>query len=143
MYSMRSLQEQPQWLLGGKLRDYQLDGLNWLVYSWAKGNNSILADEMGLGKTVQCVSMVGEAPPLPTLTSGARGVAVFVPHSSAICDWQVSWRCSRKLWALSWLWCPSARCPTGSRSSTSGCLRSTRLCTSGTPNLAKCVSLSR
>ena len=60
MYSMRSLQEQPDWLHCGKLRDYQLDGMNWLVYSWAKGNNSILADEMGLGKTVQCVSMVGK-----------------------------------------------------------------------------------
>ena len=60
MYAMRSLQEQPEWLKAGTLRDYQLDGLNWLVYSWAKGNNCILADEMGLGKTVQCVAMVGE-----------------------------------------------------------------------------------
>ena len=60
MYTMRSLQEQPEWLRGGKLRDYQLDGLNWMVYSWSKGHNSILADEMGLGKTVQCVSMIGK-----------------------------------------------------------------------------------
>lgn len=35
---------------GGQLRDYQLEGLNWLIYSWARGNNCILADEMGLGK---------------------------------------------------------------------------------------------
>lgn len=63
MYAMRSLQEQPAWLKAGTLRDYQLDGLNWLVYSWSKGNNSILADEMGLGKTVQCVSMIGTEPP--------------------------------------------------------------------------------
>ena len=60
MYSMRSLEAQPEWLKAGILRDYQLEGLNWLVYSWAKGHNSILADEMGLGKTVQCVSMIGE-----------------------------------------------------------------------------------
>ena len=74
MYAMRSLQEQPEWLKAGKLRDYQLDGLNWLVYSWAKGNNCILADEMGLGKTVQCVAMVGEpAASTPFCTSHPPG----------------------------------------------------------------------
>lgn len=62
MYAMRSLEKQPEWLKAGTLRDYQLEGLNWLVYSWSKGHNSILADEMGLGKTVQCVSMIGKAP---------------------------------------------------------------------------------
>ena len=31
---------------GGKLRDYQLDGLNWMAYSWSKGMNGILADEV-------------------------------------------------------------------------------------------------
>ena len=29
---------------GGQLRDYQLDGLNWMVYAWSKGMNAILAD---------------------------------------------------------------------------------------------------
>jgi chromodomain-helicase-DNA-binding protein 7 len=31
------------------LRDYQLQGLNWLSFCWHQGRNSILADEMGLG----------------------------------------------------------------------------------------------
>ena len=35
---------------GGELKDFQLTGLNWLAYLWAKGENGILADEMGLGK---------------------------------------------------------------------------------------------
>lgn len=35
------------------LRDYQMDGLNWLIHSWCKENSVILADEMGLGKTIQ------------------------------------------------------------------------------------------
>ena len=30
------------------LRDYQLDGLNWLASSWCRMNSVILADEMGL-----------------------------------------------------------------------------------------------
>lgn len=33
-----------------ELRDYQLQGLNWLVHSWCKHNSAILADEMGLGQ---------------------------------------------------------------------------------------------
>lgn len=40
------------------LRDYQVDGLNWLVHSWCKENSVILADEMGLGKTIQASTKV-------------------------------------------------------------------------------------
>ncbi|KAI8559144.1 hypothetical protein RHMOL_Rhmol04G0150500 [Rhododendron molle] len=57
--SLRKLDEQPEWLKGGKLRDYQLEGLNFLVNSWRNDTNVILADEMGLGKTIQSVSMLG------------------------------------------------------------------------------------
>lgn len=53
-----ALTEQPPYLEFGKLRDYQLDGLNWLIYSWASDKNGILADEMGLGKTIQCASLL-------------------------------------------------------------------------------------
>ena len=41
-----------------KLRDYQLQGLNWMVHSWCKHNSVILADEMGLGKTIQTISFL-------------------------------------------------------------------------------------
>uniref|UniRef100_A0A8D0BJY0 Chromodomain helicase DNA binding protein 5 n=1 Tax=Salvator merianae TaxID=96440 RepID=A0A8D0BJY0_SALMN len=40
---------------GGTLHAYQLEGLNWLRFSWAQGTDTILADEMGLGKTVQTI----------------------------------------------------------------------------------------
>ena len=33
-----------------QLRDYQVDGLNWLISAWYDNRNGILADEMGLGK---------------------------------------------------------------------------------------------
>lgn len=52
------LMEQPSYLVGGTLRDYQLEGLNWLAYSWMFNRNVILADEMGLGKTCQSVSFI-------------------------------------------------------------------------------------
>ena len=41
---------QPSILVGGKLKDYQLGGLQWLVSLYNNKLNGILADEMGLGK---------------------------------------------------------------------------------------------
>uniref|UniRef100_A0A8I5NNB7 Chromodomain-helicase-DNA-binding protein 4 n=1 Tax=Papio anubis TaxID=9555 RepID=A0A8I5NNB7_PAPAN len=48
-------ERQPEYLdaTGGTLHPYQMEGLNWLRFSWAQGTDTILADEMGLGKTVQ------------------------------------------------------------------------------------------
>lgn len=43
----------------GKMRDYQVQGLNWLVSLYENGINGILADEMGLGKTLQTISFIG------------------------------------------------------------------------------------
>lgn len=48
----KKLDIQPQYLndTGMQLHPYQLEGINWLRYSWANGIDTILADEMGLGK---------------------------------------------------------------------------------------------
>lgn len=49
------LKEQPDFMgidRGLKLRDYQMEGLNWLIMTWSKENSVILADEMGLGKVI-------------------------------------------------------------------------------------------
>lgn len=43
---------------GGTLRDYQVEGLTWLLRCWYTKRSSILADEMGLGKTVQVVTFL-------------------------------------------------------------------------------------
>lgn len=40
------------------LHPYQLEGLNWLRYSWGQGIDTILADEMGLGKTIQTITFL-------------------------------------------------------------------------------------
>lgn len=55
---MTKLEEQPSYVKGGELREFQLKGLNFLALNWTRGNNVILADEMGLGKTVQTVSFL-------------------------------------------------------------------------------------
>ncbi|KAH9385639.1 uncharacterized protein NEMAJ01_0535 [Nematocida major] len=43
----------------GTLRNYQIEGLNWLINMYEKKINCILADEMGLGKTLQTISLLG------------------------------------------------------------------------------------
>jgi ATP-dependent DNA helicase len=50
--------QQPSLVSGGKMRKYQLEGLEWLKTLWMNGLCGILADEMGLGKTVQAISMI-------------------------------------------------------------------------------------
>lgn len=52
------LTQQPSTIGFGKMRDYQLEGLNWMIRLQENGVNGILADEMGLGKTLQSISIL-------------------------------------------------------------------------------------
>ncbi len=52
------LTSQPSTLGFGKMRQYQIEGLNWMVRLQENGVNGILADEMGLGKTLQSISIL-------------------------------------------------------------------------------------
>uniref|UniRef100_F7D0V6 Chromodomain helicase DNA-binding protein 1 n=1 Tax=Xenopus tropicalis TaxID=8364 RepID=F7D0V6_XENTR len=95
-----ALKKQPSYIGGNKqleLRDYQLDGLNWLAHSWCKGNSCILADEMGLGKTIQTISFLNYlfhehqlygpfllVVPLSTLTSWQREIQIWAPLMNAV-----------------------------------------------------------
>ncbi|KAI9206275.1 SNF2 family N-terminal domain-containing protein [Polychytrium aggregatum] len=49
---------QPTILVGGKLKEYQLKGLQWMISLYNNRLNGILADEMGLGKTIQTISLI-------------------------------------------------------------------------------------
>lgn len=51
--------ESPSYIRHGKLRDYQIQGLNWLIALNENKLSGILADEMGLGKTLQTISFLG------------------------------------------------------------------------------------
>ncbi|CAO3579030.1 unnamed protein product [Absidia cylindrospora] len=51
--------ESPTYVTGGTLREYQVQGLNWMISLFENGINGILADEMGLGKTLQTISFLG------------------------------------------------------------------------------------
>ncbi|KAJ3324279.1 hypothetical protein HDV06_000318 [Boothiomyces sp. JEL0866] len=54
-----AFEESPKYITGGTLRDYQIQGLNWMISLYENGINGILADEMGLGKTLQTISFLG------------------------------------------------------------------------------------
>lgn len=50
---------QPKCIVNGEMRDYQLEGLSFLVSMFDNGLSAILADEMGLGKTLQTIAFLG------------------------------------------------------------------------------------
>lgn len=52
------MEEQPENLKNGQLKEYQLEALNWLLKLHYVNVNGILADEMGLGKTIQTISLI-------------------------------------------------------------------------------------
>uniref|UniRef100_A0A8B9P2G7 DNA helicase n=1 Tax=Apteryx owenii TaxID=8824 RepID=A0A8B9P2G7_APTOW len=94
-----ALKKQPSYIGGEnlELRDYQLEGLNWLAHSWCKNNSVILADEMGLGKTIQTISFLSYlfhqhqlygpflvVVPLSTLTSWQREFEVWAPEINVV-----------------------------------------------------------
>ncbi len=58
-----AISQQPALLRGGQLRDYQMQGLRWMVALYDRRLNGILADEMGLGKTIQVRSLCGMTRP--------------------------------------------------------------------------------
>ncbi|GAB1319283.1 Putative ATPase [Madurella fahalii] len=53
-----TMAKQPKCVVGGTMRDYQLEGLTWMYEICIQGMSGILADEMGLGKTVQTISLI-------------------------------------------------------------------------------------
>ncbi|XP_042516714.1 chromatin structure-remodeling complex protein SYD-like isoform X2 [Macadamia integrifolia] len=79
-----SITEQPTSLQGGKLREYQMNGLRWLVSLYNNHLNGILADEMGLGKTVQVISLICYL----METKNDRGPFLVVVPSSVLPGWE-------------------------------------------------------
>ncbi|XP_075597457.1 chromodomain-helicase-DNA-binding protein 8 [Balearica regulorum gibbericeps] len=63
-----------------QLREYQLEGVNWLLFNW---QNCILADEMGLGKTIQSIAFLQEV-----YNVGIRGPFLVIAPLSTITNWE-------------------------------------------------------
>jgi len=89
------LTKQPSLITGGTMRQYQLEGLNWVARLIDNGINGILADEMGLGKTLQSISVLAYMKEYLNI-SGPH--LVMVPKST-LSNWMNEFR----------NWCPSIR----------------------------------
>jgi SWI/SNF-related matrix-associated actin-dependent regulator of chromatin subfamily A member 5 len=86
---------QPRCIVYGKMRAYQLEGLNWMVRLQSNGINGILADEMGLGKTLQSISVLGHMLEFQQI----RGPHLVVVPKSTLSNWVNEFG----------RWCPSLR----------------------------------
>ncbi|XP_073726574.1 chromodomain-helicase-DNA-binding protein 6 isoform X2 [Misgurnus anguillicaudatus] len=72
---------------GNQLREYQLEGMNWLLFNWYNRKNCILADEMGLGKTIQSITFLYEI-----FYMGLRGPFLIIAPLSTITNWEREFR---------------------------------------------------
>jgi ATP-dependent DNA helicase len=68
--------DQPLLLTGTVLRDYQVDGFQWMAKLYENGINGILGDEMGLGKTIQVIALFCHL--IEMGVTGIRFVSKFV-----------------------------------------------------------------
>ncbi|KAI1270555.1 PHD/FYVE-zinc-finger like domain-containing protein [Xylariaceae sp. FL1019] len=85
------LKSQPSQMTKGQLMEYQMEGVNFLLYNFHQRHNVILADEMGLGKTVQIVAFISA---LTHTQPCCWPFLVVVPN--ATCP---NWRRELKHWA--------------------------------------------
>ena len=79
----KEMQESPVYKNGNTLRPYQLEGVNWLNFSWHNQRNCLLADEMGLGKTIQSLAWIHSI-----WQYGIRGPFLVIAPLSTIPNWQ-------------------------------------------------------
>nr|XP_040025616.1 chromodomain-helicase-DNA-binding protein 8 isoform X2 [Gasterosteus aculeatus aculeatus] len=81
--SWKKLEETREYKNGNTLREYQLEGVNWLLFNWYNRQNCILADEMGLGKTIQSIALLSEE-----YDAGVQGPFLVIAPLSTITNWE-------------------------------------------------------
>ena len=89
------LSKQPSTIKFGTMKNYQVEGLNWMIHLAEKGLNGILADEMGLGKTLQSISILA----YHWEYQNVQGPHLIVVPKSTLSNWMNELA----------RWCPSLR----------------------------------
>uniref|UniRef100_A0A8C1H3G2 Chromodomain helicase DNA binding protein 6 n=1 Tax=Cyprinus carpio carpio TaxID=630221 RepID=A0A8C1H3G2_CYPCA len=83
----QKLEKSKEYRNANQLREYQLEGMNWLLFNWYNRKNCILADEMGLGKTIQSITFLYEI-----FLMGLRGPFLIIAPLSTITNWEREFR---------------------------------------------------
>eukprot|EP00924_Labyrinthula_sp_SR-Ha-C_P000693 snap_masked-scaffold_7-processed-gene-1.30-mRNA-1 protein AED:0.23 eAED:0.23 QI:0/0/0/0.83/1/1/12/0/703 len=69
---------------GLKLKEYQIEGLNWLHLLHKENADCILADEMGLGKTIQTISLLA----IMQRRYGMKGPYLVIAPGTTLENWR-------------------------------------------------------
>uniref|UniRef100_A0A8V5G7W4 DNA helicase n=1 Tax=Melopsittacus undulatus TaxID=13146 RepID=A0A8V5G7W4_MELUD len=85
--SWQKLERSREYKNSNQLREYQLEGMNWLLFNWYNRKNCILADEMGLGKTIQSITFLSEI-----FLMGIHGPFLIIAPLSTITNWEREFR---------------------------------------------------
>ncbi len=78
----------------GRLRDYQLEGVRWLISAAESGRGALLADDMGLGKTLQILALLRWLKPVNKSVNnsvnnqGKSGPVLIICPTSLIGNWE-------------------------------------------------------
>ncbi|XP_008936757.1 PREDICTED: chromodomain-helicase-DNA-binding protein 6-like, partial [Merops nubicus] len=83
----QKLEKSREYKNSNQLREYQLEGMNWLLFNWYNRKNCILADEMGLGKTIQSITFLSEI-----FLMGIHGPFLIIAPLSTITNWEREFR---------------------------------------------------
>uniref|UniRef100_S4RNB3 Chromodomain helicase DNA binding protein 9 n=1 Tax=Petromyzon marinus TaxID=7757 RepID=S4RNB3_PETMA len=83
----KKLEDSREYKNGNQLREYQLEGVNWLLFNWYNRQNCILADEMGLGKTIQSIAFLQDV-----ALAGVHGPFLVIAPLSTIANWEREFR---------------------------------------------------
>uniref|UniRef100_A0A8C3SV40 Chromodomain helicase DNA binding protein 6 n=1 Tax=Chelydra serpentina TaxID=8475 RepID=A0A8C3SV40_CHESE len=83
----QKLEKSREYKNSNQLREYQLEGMNWLLFNWYNRKNCILADEMGLGKTIQSITFLSEI-----FLMDIHGPFLIIAPLSTITNWEREFR---------------------------------------------------
>jgi SNF2 family DNA or RNA helicase len=79
LQEMKNLQPELPSTLQAELRDYQIEGFNWLSRLAYWGVGACLADQMGLGKTLQALAVILQRAP--------QGATLIIAPTSVCLNW--------------------------------------------------------
>ncbi|MEO0685618.1 MAG: DEAD/DEAH box helicase, partial [Cyanobacteria bacterium J06649_11] len=79
LQEMKNLQPELPSTLQAELRDYQIEGFNWLSRLAYWGVGACLADQMGLGKTLQALALI--------LQRAVQGATLIIAPTSVCMNW--------------------------------------------------------
>ena len=98
--------EQASIMVYGKLKEYQIKGLEWMVSLHNNNLNGILADEMGLGKTIQTIALITYL----MEKKGVMGPFLVIVPLSTLSNWMLEFsRWAPSLTTLSYKGSPNQR----------------------------------